>query len=367
MGPGPGHPAGEDARGLPRVSPPVSAPVRLLANENPFGPSPRAMAAMVRCLCDAHRYPDAAYPALRAALARHHGVEPGMVVVANGARNALTAVTRALLDPGDEVVVPVPACAGYAEAAAPAGARVVEVPLRDFAVDLDAVAAALTPRTKLACVPNPHDPAGTIVRRRELERFLAHLPGGVTVILDEAFAEYVDDPEYPRGVDCVRRGSPVVVLRSFSAIFGLAGLRLGYAIAPAPLSALFSAARERFCVNRVAEAGALAALQDEDHVARCREANRRGRAWLIAGLAALGAKPVPSQANFVLADIGMDARAACAALEARGVLVCPGSDWGLYTMIRVTVGQPWENAAFLAALAAVLGRGLARRGPILRG
>lgn len=344
----------------PPQSPPASTAARLAANENPFGASPRALAAMARCLCEAHRYPEAPGSALCQALARHHGVTPDMVVCANGAANMLTAIAQALLDPGDEVIVPAPGFVTYTEVATLMGARVVEVPLRDYSIDLDGMAAAAAPRTKIVYLASPHNPTGTIVRRGDLERFLGRLSaaraggggaaGGPVVVIDEAYAEYVDDPEYPRGADYVRGGDPVVVVRSFSKVYGLAGIRFGYAIAPAALTLAFAAAREWFCVNRVAEAGALAALGDQEHVARCQDLNRAGRQRLTAGLAALGARVVPSQANFVLADVGADADRLRAALRERGVLVCSGRQWGLPTMIRVSVGLEWEVEAFLAAL-----------------
>lgn len=328
--------------------------VKLASNENPLGPSPRALRAVQEALSSAHVYPEGSSPALREALARRHGVSPDMVLVGNGGDNVITMICLALLEPGQEMLTGAPTFPAYEHAARLAGGRPVLVPLREHAFDLEALAAAVGPATKLVFVCTPNNPTGTISRRAELARFLDALPPRVVVVFDAAYADYADDPDYDDGLGFVREGRNAVVLRTFSKVFGLAGLRVGYAVAPAGLIRVIDRVREPFPVNRLGQAAALAALEDHEHVRRSLAVNREGKRFLYRELAARGLRYVPTQANFLLVDVGRPADDLYRRLLARGVIVRPGSAWGYPTAFRVTIGTPEQNARFLAALDAAL-------------
>lgn len=328
--------------------------VKLASNENPLGPSPQAVAAVKASLDSVHLYPEAEAPLLRAALAGRFGLDPSQVVVANGADNVITILCLALLEPGDEVLTCAPTFPFYEHAVVVAGARLRRLPLKDYGYDLDALARAVTPRTRLVFLCNPNNPTGTSVPPPDWEAFLDRLPPGVVVALDEAYAEYADPETLPDGAGAVRAGRPVVVVRTFSKIYGLAGLRVGYCLAPPHLASLLARVREPFAVSRPAQVGALAALEDVEHLSRSYQLNKEGRERLKAGLEALGLRPVPSQANFVLVEVGCDDAWLHEELLRRGVIIRPGKPFGLPGHIRVSVGLPEENERFLSALADVL-------------
>jgi histidinol-phosphate aminotransferase len=326
--------------------------LRLSANENPLGPSPLAVAAIRREAERIHLYPDGGAPALAEAVASTLGIAPDQLLFGNGGDEILTLLARALLDPGDEVVVPDPSFEPYTTTARLAGAKVVPSPLRDYRIDLDDVLARIGPRTKLVCLSSPHNPTGTVLDRAAWERFCARCPGDVLVLLDEAYVDFIEAPERAAdGLATLRtRPESLVLLRTFSKITGLAGLRVGYAIAGPDAIGYLERTREPFNVGRVAQAGAVAATRDPAH----REATRRvvwaERRALAAAFAGRGLSHPPTEANFFLVRLGRPAGPVVAALRARGVLVRDGAAVGYPEHLRISVGTPEQNARLLDAL-----------------
>lgn len=346
----PGNPASEIEReyGLDEV-------IKIASNENPLGPSPRAAAAMQAAVAELNRYPDGDATDLRGALATRFGVTPERVLLGNGSNEILTLLGRILLGPGDEAVMSEGAFIVYLLATQVGGATRVAVPTVEYGHDLDAMAGAITEKTRVVFLANPNNPTGTMFRRAEWERFLSRVPDDVVVVSDNAYAEYVVDPEYPDAMAEVDSHPGLVVVRTFSKIYGLAGLRVGYGVGPAWLVDLVDRVRDPFNVNHLAQVGALAALEDDAHVRACREMNRQGLRFLERVCRALGLAFVPSFGNFLLIEIG-DAANAFEALLRTGVITRPVGGYGFPRHLRVSVGTPEENTAFAQAVAALLGR-----------
>ena len=346
----PGKPVEEVQRelGLDRV-------VKLASNEGPFPPFPAALEAIERAARELNRYPDGGVFALRAALAEHHRVRFEEVVVGGGADGVIDLLSQATLDPGDEVVCGWPSFPSYAIDALKLGAVPRQVPLRDHAYDLDGLLDAVGPRTKLVYVCHPNNPTGTANGRDELLAFLDRVPEHALVVLDQAYFEYIDDPDYLDGVaGAFAQGRRLVVLRTFSKIYGLAGLRVGYGVAPADVVAATSKVRRAFDVTATAQAAALASIGDDAELARRRELNAAGRARLAEILREHGLEPVePSLGNFLYVEVG-DGRDVFERLLREGVIVRPLAGFGAPGAIRVSVGTPEENELFAAALGRVL-------------
>ena len=342
----PGKPVEEVQRelGLERV-------VKLASNEGPYPPFPAAVEAMERAARDLNRYPDGGVYALRAALAKRHGVAFEEVVVGAGADGVIDLLSQATLEPGDEIVCGWPSFPSYVLDAAKLGAVTRKVPLVDQTYDLDGLLTAIGPRTKLVYVCHPNNPTGTANGRDELAAFLDGVPGHVLVVLDQAYFEYIDDPDYSDGiVEHFNEGRRIVVLRTFSKIYGLAGLRVGYGVAPADVVAATSKVRRAFDVTATAQAAALASIGDDAEIARRRASNAEGRAQLEAALREHGLDPVgPALGNFLFADVG-DGKSMFDRLLRRGVIVRPLGGFGAPEAIRVTVGTADENAFFADAL-----------------
>ncbi|MDX8401722.1 MAG: histidinol-phosphate transaminase [Mariprofundaceae bacterium] len=322
--------------------------VKLASNENPYGPSPAALDAARAALAGVHRYPDGDAPALREALAARHGVSPDAIVIGNGSNEVLELVIRAFAGPGDEVVYSRRGFIVYALAAQAAGARGVAVPEQDgLTHDLEAMAAAVNARTKVVAIANPNNPTGAMHPAAAIRAFLDRLPRDVVVILDEAYHEYVADDA---AQDAALAHPGLVVCRTFSKAFGLAGLRVGYGVADPALVAVLHRFREPFNVNLVAQAAARAALDDMDWVRERVARTLTERARLEAALAGMGLLGGASKGNFVLLR---DARAAsiAAALEDAGVIVRPLAPYGMADWLRISVGRPEENDRLLDALA----------------
>jgi histidinol-phosphate aminotransferase len=346
----PGKPVEEVQRelGLDRV-------VKLASNEGPFPPFDAALAAMGQAAGDLNRYPDGGAWALRDALARHHGVRLEEIVVGAGADAVIDLLSQATLDPGDEIVCGWPSFPSYVIDAAKLGATSKLVPLRDHTYDLDGLLDAIGPRTKLVYVCHPNNPTGTGNRRAELLSFFERVPDHVLVVLDQAYFEYIDDPEYADGIEeLFKRGARVVVLRTFSKIYGLAGLRVGYGVAPADVVVATSKVRRAFDVTATAQVAATASIGDAGELARRRGANAEGRAAIEQTLRDHGLEPVgPALGNFVYVEVG-NGRAVFEQLLREGVIVRPLAGFGAPEAIRVSVGTPEENAFFAAALGHVL-------------
>jgi histidinol-phosphate aminotransferase len=348
----PGKPVEEVQRelGLERV-------VKLASNEGPFPPFPAALEAIERTARDLNRYPDGGVWALRAALAERHGVAHESVVVGAGADGVIDLLSQATLDPGDEIVCGWPSFPSYVLDAAKLGAISRKVPLRDQTYDLDAMLEAIGPRTKLVYVCHPNNPTGTAKGRGELAAFLDRVPEHVLVVLDQAYFEYIDDPDYADAVEeHFKHRERIVVLRTFSKIYGLAGLRVGYGIAPPDVVVATSKVRRAFDVAATAQAAALASIADGGEIARRRTQNAAGRAALEATFREHGLGPAgPALGNFVYAEVG-DGRAVFEQLLRQGVIVRPLAGFGAPGAIRVSVGTPEENELFADALGHVLAR-----------
>jgi len=325
--------------------------IRLSANESPLGPSPRAMAAIKAELPRLHLYPDGGARELREALAKHLGVRSDAIVLGNGADELIGLFALAALEPGDEVIIPRPSFEPYATAATLAGTTIVWVPLKDYRIELEDCLRALTERTKVMFLCNPHNPTGTIFRKPEWESFLGRLHDPPFVILDEAYRDFADDPECPDGIDSLARCSTLIILRTFSKIAGLAGLRIGYAIAGESVIAMLERVRAPYNINRPAQVAALAALRDQAHSERTRALVREERVFLSEAFRRLGWRVVPSQTNFLLVEIGSRGEAYRERCRQAGILVRDGAAVGYPGHLRISVGTRSQNEALLAALA----------------
>ncbi len=332
----------------------IQRSAKLASNENPLGPSPKAVAALRERLGELHLYPDGGCFHLRRALSARLSVAPERLVFGNGSNELIELAVRTFLRPGDEALLSRGTFVAYGLALDAMGAAVRTVPLNDFGYDLEAMARALTPRTRCVFLANPNNPTGTIYRRPEWEEFLERVGPDVLVVADEAYFEYVDDPDYPDSLDDQREDRAVLTLRTFSKVYGLAGLRIGYGVAHPDVVAMMNQVREPFNVNAAAQWAATAAVDDAEHLRRSLEVNRQGLAFLTEGLAALGIEWVPSQANFILVRTGRAGRVYEELLR-QGVIVRPvGPEFPEH--VRVTVGTPDENRKFLDGLARISGK-----------
>ena len=342
----PGKPISELAREMGLDE---STIIKLASNENPLGVSPRAQDAIRAVLSDLSRYPDGNGFELKAALSRRYGIATDRIVLGNGSNDVLDLAARAFLTANDEAVYSQHAFAVYPLAVQAIGARGIEVAARNYGHDLDAMARAVTPKTRIVFIANPNNPTGTFVPADKLEPFIAGLPSHVLVVLDEAYNEYLPDEVRVDTVDWIRRYSNLVITRTFSKVYGLAGLRVGYAFAFPEVADLMNRVREPFNVNSVALAAAAAALEDREFVARSYEVNRSGMRQLVDGLNHLGLDFIPSVGNFVTFRVAGAGRVFQRLLEA-GVIVRPLGGYGMPEHLRVTVGLDTENARFLESL-----------------
>jgi histidinol-phosphate aminotransferase len=322
--------------------------IKLASNENPFGPSPRAVEAATRALAQGALYPDGGCYELRQRLAAFHGLGADQFVVGNGSNELIELLGHVFLGPGDEVVMANPAFVVYKLVTLLFGAKPVEVPLRDWTHDLPAMAAAVTPRTKLVCVCSPNNPTGTANSAAELIQFVRSLPEHVVVVIDEAYVEYLENRPELKPLIC--EGRNLICLRTFSKIYGLASLRVGYGYAGQALCALLNRVRQPFNVNAIGQAAAFAALEDVEFAQRCAEETRSGVRLLSQGFAGLGLRFVATQANFLMVRVG-DGNTAFRQLQSEGVIVRPMGSYGLPDWLRVTVGTSEQNRRMLAGLA----------------
>ncbi len=346
----PGKPVEEVQRelGLDRV-------VKLASNEGPFPPFPAALEAMTRAARDLNRYPDGGAFRLRAALAERRGVAFEEVAVGAGADGVIDCVSQAFLDSGDEVVCGWPSFPSYVIDALKLGATAVRVPLAGVRYDLDALLAAITPRTKVVYVCHPNNPTGTMNTRGELDAYFERVPEHVLTVLDQAYFEYIDDPEYADGIEYFQQGHRVLVVRTFSKIYGLAGLRVGWGVGNRSVVAAIAKVRRAFDLNTQAQVAAVASLDDVSEVERRRGVNAQERQRVVEILERHGLECAgPAVANFVYAESGEeDARPLFEALLRAGVIVRPLEGFGAPSAIRVTVGSPEDNAALDEALGRV--------------
>lgn len=356
----PGKPIEEAVRqtGLPDI-------VKMASNENPLGPSPRAVEAIQRATARIHRYPDGSGYALRQALASRHGFAPSQVVLGNGSTEIVEIVAKTFLGGGRTAVVADPAFIMYRIAVLAMNAPLISVPLRDDRHDLNAMAGACDARTALVYIGNPNNPTGTHVGREAIASYLERVPPHVLTVVDEAYFDYVDAPDYPDCMDFLRTGHNLLVLRTFSKIHGLAGLRVGYGVTAVEVSSALEAVRSPFNTSALAQAGALAALEDTEHVSQSRIENGREARYLQAELARRRIDFIPTVANFLLVRTGLGGEELHQRLLHRGVIVRPMEAYGYKDAVRVSIGTHAENERFLATLDRVVlaGGGAGREHP----
>ena len=341
----PGKPVDELQRelGLDRV-------IKLASNENPVGPSPKAVAALAEEHAFLHRYPDGGGYRLRHAIADRWKVGNDQVILGNGSDEILGLLARAFLAPGDEAVMANHTFVIYKMEVTAAHGKPVTVPLVNWTHDLDAMARAITPRTRLLFVCNPNNPTGTMVDADAVSHLMDRVSQDIVVVFDEAYFEYVRDPQFPDSIRYVKEGRNAIVLRTFSKIYGLAGLRIGYGITTPEIAGILNRVRPPFNANSLAQRAALAALGDDDHVANSRAVNAAGMEQVGRGLRELGFEPIPSETNFLYFDVKRDGREVFESLLREGVIVRHIEG----TMLRVTIGQAEDNTVFLHALKRVL-------------
>src|SRR5216683_4263483 len=328
--------------------------VKLASNENPLGPSPKAIAAARAVLGDSNRYPDGGTHALRQTLAERRGVTPEEIFIGLGSSEIIDLAARVLLRAGWQGLTSEGTYAPFSVAIRASGAELVLAPHRNFAFDLKAMAKAITPKTGVVYLANPNNPTGSAFGREEFDVFLAAVPDGVLVVLDEAYIHYAVSMGLRDSVEAYRQRKNLLILRTFSKVYGLAGLRIGYAIGRPELLAAMNKWKTPFNTSGVAQAAALAALDDTEHVMRCIETNAVERKRLSEGLAKLGLRPVPSEANFVFKEVGPEAKAISDDLLHLGVIVRRLGWMGFPEAIRITVGTAEENDKCLPAMAEVL-------------
>ena len=329
--------------------------VKLASNENPLGPSPRVLEACAQTAQSVTLYPDSNGFELKRALSERFGVAPEQITLGNGSNDLLDLVARAFLAPGTSSVFSQYGFVVYPIATQACGARAIVTPAREWGHDLDAMAAAIAPDARLVFIANPNNPTGTWVSRAALLRFLEQIPDNVVVVLDEAYTEYVDNPDFPNGLELIDRFPNLVVTRTFSKAYGLAGLRVGYSVSHPQIADLLNRVRAPFNVNSLALAAAQAVLADTDYLQRAVEINRSGLQQLADGLRQLGIACIPSVGNFITAEMPGDALPIYQKLLQEGVIVRPLLPYLMPRHLRISVGLPAENDARLSALKKVLG------------
>jgi len=344
----PGKPIEEVERELGRTA------IKLASNENPLGPSPKAREAIRNYLEHIHIYPDGGGYYLRKRLAEIQGLSLDQIILGAGSTDLIELVAKTFLSGADEAITSESAFYMYRLAIEDMGAGLVQAPMRDLTFDLPAIAHAVTARTKVVYLGNPNNPTGTMFTAGELDRFLAALPARILVVLDEAYFEYAERPDYSHSIDAVRAGKNLLVLRTFSKVHGLAGMRLGYGMGHPELIECLQRIRSPFNASSVAQVAGLAALGDQEHIARSVESNHREMKFLTAELTLLGVRYTPSVGNFLLIDTGRDCEEDFIRLLHEGVIVRPMKLYNFPTCLRVTVGVHEENEQFLEALQRVL-------------
>src|SRR5579863_466501 len=345
----------------PRMQPAESQRtlIRLDSNENPLGPSPRAIDAMRSALANANLYPDDDCNELRAALAACYNVDAEQTLVTAGSTGLLSHLCQTLLSPGLNAVTSERSFVVYSHLVRATGAQLIETPMREDTFDPAALLNVINAKTRLVFLANPNNPTGTILSAAEVDNFLSRVPDHVIVVLDEAYYEYaahfasLRGLEYSRSLDYVRQGASLVVLRTFSKAHGLAGLRVGYGFGPAELLASCAQMRNTYSVASIAEAAALAAMEDQDHVDRTMQLNAEQAPILIKGLSDLKYRVVPTWANFLYCDVHEDALEFAARLQREGVVIRPLRPWGAPRCVRVSIGTAEQNQFFLQAVARI--------------
>jgi len=331
--------------------------VKLASNENPLGPSPLVLKEIINDLTNTksslslNRYPDGNGYYLKQALSKRLSVSEDEIILGNGSNELIDIAARTFLQPGDEAVMAHPSFVVYPMATQAQGATAIQIPLKKYTHDLEAMADAITSSTKIVFIANPNNPTGTMNTKAEFERFMKRIPEGILVVSDEAYCEYVTKPDYPDSMKYLAQGKDILILRTFSKMYGLAGLRIGYGIGPKDIIGEMNKLRPPFNTSSIAQKAALWALQDENHLRRTREINEQGKTYLYKELDSIGIKYVPTEANFIFMPLEQDAHTLYTVLLKQGVIVRP---MGQHE-IRVTIGLPEENKRFIDALKKVMG------------
>lgn len=330
---------------------PVQNIVKMASNENPFGPSPRAIEAIPSEFPNLHMYPWKRFTDFKEVLAEVHGIGADSIVLGHGTESLIATIPQLYIEPGDEIVVAAESYSLHELSCTAMSAVARRVPLRAFCYDLDGMLAAVGPRTKIVWLCNPNNPTGTILTMEDVQYLLDRIPVTVAVVMDGAYAEYADDPDYGDGLEFVRRGHPnVIALRTLSKAYGLAGLRVGFAAAAPAICRMLDRLREPFNLSRCATAAGPVAVNDFEWLSHCQRLNAEGRDFLSESFTRLGFDVVPSQSNFILVDVHQDAQALFERLMAAGIIVRPAGGWGFDHHIRVTVGTEQQNQALILAL-----------------
>ncbi|OUS31513.1 histidinol-phosphate transaminase [Gammaproteobacteria bacterium 45_16_T64] len=345
----PGKPVDELERELG-----ISNIIKLASNENPMGPSEAALQAIRDGVKELTRYPDGNGFVLKQALSSSLAVDLEQITLGNGSNDVLDLIARAYLAPGDEAIFSQYAFAVYPISTQAVGATAVVTPAKEYGHDLDAMAEAITSKTRVIFIANPNNPTGTWLTKEQVDGFLVKVPESVLVVLDEAYFEYVGEAEYPDGIGYLEKYPNLIVTRTFSKAYGLASLRVGYSVSSPDIANILNRVRQPFNVNSLALAAAAAAVTDEEYLQESRSHNREGMAQLVEGLSGLDLSFVPSVGNFILVNFDKDALPIFESLLKKGVIVRPVGNYGLPNALRVSVGTKSENARFLDSLAEVL-------------
>ncbi|MDA8306852.1 MAG: histidinol-phosphate transaminase [Deltaproteobacteria bacterium] len=334
----------------------ISGSIKLASNENPLGPSPKAVEAIVAATSKLNRYPDGSGFYLRKRLAEKHRLPFDSILLGNGSNEIIELVIRAFMSPGDEVMMPEPSFLLYKLVVQWMGGRAAPIPLKeDWGIDLDKMAEAVTAKTKVIFLTNPNNPTGKVISKTDFEAFLSRVPQSAAVVLDEAYIEFNTNPDTPLGFDYISGQSPaVIVLRTFSKAYGLAGLRIGFGAMDPEIAGFLNRVRQPFNTGSLAQAAALAALDDDEFLSRSRQTTWSGLQFLYKEIEKMGLRHIPSEANFFLIEVPCEAKELYEAMLRRGVIIRSMASYGMKRFIRVNVGLPEENIRFIGALKEVL-------------
>lgn len=324
--------------------------IKIASNENLLGPSPKALKAIMKELPNIHLYPEASCAELRNAIAKKFKISSDMIVISNGVDNVILLIGAAFVNEGEEVIMADPTFPVYTNVTQIMGGKPIKIKLKDFRHDLEGMLKRVNKKTKLVFICNPNNPTGTIISKEELDKFLSKVPDRVIVILDEAYGEFVNDPNYPQSLDYVKEKKQLIVLRTFSKVYGLAGLRIGYAIGRSDLIRCLYQVRDPFPVHRLAQVAAVSAINDRSHIEKSIKLVSEGRQYFYRELKRLGFNYVESQANFVFIDFGIDSGKLAQALLEEGIIIRPGKMWGYSNYARVTIGRMKDNQKFIKTL-----------------
>ncbi len=332
----------------------VKNPIKLASNENPLGPSPKAVEAIRKATTNLHRYPDGSAFYLKKALAEKFQISSEEVVIGNGSDELIDLLIRVFIQPGDQCVTSHPSFLVYKKRVQSVGGQNIIIPLKDFHHDLTNISRNITDSTRLIFLDNPNNPTGTVISKDDFDKFLRDLPNHILVVLDEAYMEFCKNTNTPQGIEYLNKDPRVVTLRTFSKAYGLAGLRLGYGIMDKRVTAYIERVRQPFNVNNLAQQGAIAAIQDTQHLRKTIENTDTGMLTLTNGLTSIGCKVYPSNTNFLLVDTHLDAKAIYEKMLRKGVIIRSMDAYGFQSFIRITIGLPEENELCLKALREVI-------------